>query len=91
MTYESIDIKTVRKCCKQHSYKGRSGKLYQKCETCPLRRSRMVKDQEITMVCHYKLMQIEEELIDEIDLLLHEEIQHPEEWDNWIMSQDTVE
>lgn len=94
--YRDIDLKTAKKCCKQHCYKNKHGMTIPKCDTCPLRRTNtngrpgfcwfMIKslhDPNKDNECDY--------LKAEYDALMEEDISHQLEWDNWINSQESLD
>ena len=92
MKYKDIDIKTARKCCKQHSCKDKKGQVIPKCETCPLER--------INKFCWYILKSLYDTDKDKLEecpifkaeynALMEEDVQKQLDWDNWINSQDSL-
>lgn len=91
MKYEELDIETVRKCCKEHIKKTVKGTKYL-CETCPLRRERLDKDGNTrNLFCYYVVKKVCEETMEDYKNLLAEEIQHPEEWKNWVKTLESEE
>lgn len=98
MKYADIDIKTARKCCKQHSYKTKQGKTINKCETCPLRR---ITETGQVGFCWFELKSLKDDteanqiqcdyLNAEYNALMQEDVKHILEWENWINSQESVD
>lgn len=100
MKYAEIDVKTARKCCKQHSYKNKAGYTIPKCETCPLERKNTEGKKGF---CWFVLKSLYDEnekkesldqcdiLVAEYNALMQEDVSKQLEWDKWIESQQTVE
>ncbi len=99
MKYAEIDIKTARKCCKQHSYKNKHGMTIPKCETCPLRRLTPTGTQGLcwfvlqTLYKAHKTQNLEDcdFLNAEYNALMEEDISYILEWENWINSQESLD
>lgn len=106
MKYADIDIKTARKCCKQHSYKNKDGETITKCETCPLERTGTNKDKHL--FCWFILKRFNDwerknvkdntpeqiykcQMEEEYNALQQEEVSKILEWENWINSQDSLD
>lgn len=97
MKYKDIDIKLARKCCKQHSYKDKQNRTVPMCTKCPLRRLTQTGHEGL---CWFVLKSLDENynIEEEFPLaaleykdLMNEDISFPEEWENWIEAQETVE
>ena len=99
MKYAEIDIKTARKCCKQHSYKNKHGYTIPKCETCPLRR---LTPQGTEGFCWFVLKSLHtahkarnledcDFLSAEYDALMQEDVTKSKEWEEWINKQESQE
>ena len=96
MKYKDIDIKTARKCCKQHSYKNKKGMVIPKCEECPLERKntngkpgfcwfmlKSLHDNQKEQECDY--------LKAEYNALMQEDVTKSKEWEEWINKQESQE
>lgn len=91
MKYEELDMEQVRKCCRQHVRKTAKGLKYG-CESCPLRRERIGKDgKTYNKFCYYVVKKVYEETMDDYNELLTEELQHPEEWEDWTKGLESEE
>lgn len=98
MKYTDIDIKTARKCCKQHCYKNKKGQTIPKCETCPLERKNI---NGRPAFCWFQLKELYELsknkfetcplLKAEYDALCQEDVSKTLEWENWINSQESMD
>lgn len=88
MTYGQITKDQARLCCKRHG---------KKCAKCPLRREREYTDEKgikhsILQFCTYVLLSLYNDDQEELTRpLLDEEIQHPDEWHNYIDSLESQE
>lgn len=96
MKYKEVDMKTARKCCKQHSYKNKQGQRIVKCETCPLeRKGKFCWYILADLYSHADKMKMTQEFNcifkQEYDELMEEDIEKILEWENWIMSQESVD
>lgn len=90
--YKDLDKELVKKCCKTHAYK-KNGVVRFKCEECPLRRERNLKDKEITktLFCYFVLMSFYDKCAEEYTELREEKLQHEDEWNKFIERFETVE
>ena len=99
MKYAEIDIKTARKCCKQHSYKNKHGITIPNCDKCPLRRLTPKGTNGLcwfmlsTLYKAHKAKNLEDcdFLKAEYDALMQEDVNFILEWENWILSQESLD
>lgn len=91
MKYEDLNMEDVKKCCKAHIRKTANGIKYG-CEVCPLRRERTdKKGKKHSLFCYFVVKHVYEETMEDYNNLLVEEIQHPEEWEEFTKGLESQE
>lgn len=99
MTYNDIKPEQARLICKQIKVLKNpfTNKKHKCCEICPLRRVRIDTDEEgnkreILLFCAYVLLTMyDDKQSEEKEILLHEQIQHEKEAQEWLNKLESVE